>query len=102
MQMASTRRGKHRQLQSPRIAVAAPQFQLPNREPATGLLLYSLKIEPLVIPPLFSQHALRTRHIAHPWIGFHGRTQGTGGRLKNALGDVVAVAAIVDQDMDVA
>ena len=48
------------------------------------------------------QRALRARHAGHARVGFDGHPQAPGGRFEDRFADVVAVAAVVHEDVQVA
>jgi hypothetical protein len=48
------------------------------------------------------QHALRARYAGLPGVDFHRGAERAGGGLEDAFGDVVAVAAVVEDDVQVA
>src|SRR4029453_1839540 len=48
------------------------------------------------------QRALSARHAGHPWVGFDRHPERAGSRFEDCLADVVAVAAIVHQNVQIA
>ena len=51
---------------------------------------------------LSGQRPLGARHARHPRIAFHRHSQGAGGGFEDRFADVVAVAAVVNEDVQIA